>query len=577
MKLRIFSKWKLGLFWLTLVYLVAIFWNLFEMNLAVKTQNFNLLNNSALNINLILKPISVITLGNWTGLEVLRNGLDLISSSLKISPLIEKYLSQIWPESGVYAARLAVMNQLKPELLAWLTEVNKFWLGLKRSGWWRFIPLKFRQIPVEQISLDLETGLDYFLTGSKSILIVFQNSDEIRATGGFMGSYAKLDFQDGLLNEINIQDIYQPAGQFKGFVPAPPGVAEYLSSGNGLKLSDANWWPDFPESAQAVLNYFAWGKQTEVAGLFAVNLVVAEDLLRVVGPVYLKDYETIVSAENLATVARADRSDFFPGSHQKAHFLTLLFNQLQFKVSEFKLTDFFQLLQLLSRRLQTKDIQFYSPVEKIQTLAVKYGLSGQTNFQPKIWGDFKTDLIQPTSLQPLYLQLVESNVGINKANTNISRSVTAQILTNQLQLQIDFSNKNPQTNATISASKILNKPELTNGLGYVNYQRLIISPFMKLVSLTTSEGVISNWHESLVTWSGLTLKQIGFLVTVPESSQEQITFILEPDSSAPVTNLLNLPGLTLQKQAGLPVTPYELVWGSQHQNLVLETDSFIKF
>jgi len=579
MKPKLKFDWRFWLFGLVLLYIVWLVGSFIWLGLAVQTRDAAQLAKSGQNLANALEPISNLTLRKIPEIEVIAQGAKILATSARITPLATQYSRLIWPDVESNPDRQKVADQLKSEMLAELSLINGWWLNLENSLWWQLVPLEYRQLPIPTLTTDISNALTYLTTDSKTFLIVFQNTQELRATGGFMGSYAKVELRDGLMTNLEIQDIYQPAGQFKGFIKPPDGVAEYLSGGQGLKLSDANWWPDFPESAQTVLSYFAFGKQQQISGLLAVNLEVAEDLLRVLGPVRVEDYDVIVTPENLATVARADRSEFFPGSQQKAHFLTLLFNQLKFKLTELSQADFAKLADLWTRRILVKDLQFYSSDEAIQALAVKYGLSGQTSFQPKLFGDFKSQLIQPTALQPLYLQLVESNVGINKANANISRSVTTQVLANQLQLQIEFANKNPHSapaGSSLTSSKS-NQAELTNGLGYVNYQRLIVSPFMRVADISNSKGPILNWHETLVTWSGVTLKQIGFLVTVPEASQQQITLILEPDASAPVTNLLNLPGLTLQKQAGLPATPYEVVWGNQSQSLVLETDNFIKF
>jgi hypothetical protein len=486
----------------------------------------------------------------------------------------------VWPESDSLVKRQTLTAQLKSQTLTWLSLANQWWLNLKQSAWWRLVPPKYQQLPIDELATDAATIFDYFTTGKKTILMVFQNSQELRATGGFMGSYARVELQDGLISQLEIQDIYQPAGQFKGKIAAPPGVVDYLSSGQGLKLPDANWWPDFPQSAQTVLSYFAFGKEQQIAGLMAVNLEVAEDLLRVLGPVTLKDYAVTVTADNLATVARADRAEFFPGSQQKAHFLSLLFDQLKFKVFEFRSSDLTELAKLWVRRAENKDLQFYSPVGQIQTLAAKYGLSGQTSLRPEVFGSFDPNLIQPTSLQPLYLQLVESNVGINKANSAMTRLVTAQVLASQIQIQIEYTNHHPQSAtpaAQLSPKLTPNSSESANGLGYVNYQRVIVSPYLKVVSLALENESITNWHEAPVSWSGVNLSQIGFLVTVPEATQRKLTLVLEPDQTAPVANLLNLPGIMIQKQAGLPPTPYELFWSNQRQSLILETDTFRAF
>lgn len=527
----------------------------------------------------LLWPMSQLTFGKWRELEVVRTGAELIGTTTPLISTTREYIQVLWPDSASWSDRQAKAQLWRQQLEVWVPQTTQ-WLQLaKTSLWWRLVPRAQRDLPLDQWLTDAWQATQFLSTGQKTLIIVWQNSQELRATGGFMGSYAKLDLTEGLITNLEIQDIYEPDGQFKGYIPAPPGVTEYLSSGHGLRLPDSNWWPDFPQSAQTVLSYFAFGKEQRVAGLVVVNLEVAEDLLRVLGPVELADYQVTVTADNFATVARADRSKFFPGSQQKAHFLSLLFNQLKFRTTQLTPSQAFELVHLWTRRAAAKDLQLYSPNAATQALAVKYGLAGQTSLQPIVFGQSATASATLTP-DPLYLELVESNVGINKANAKITREVTAQILANQLQLQVTYTNHHPLSKvptALAQPSLLPDRPELTNGLGYVNYQRLIVSPYLKVASIEVDDQPLKQWHEDSVTWSGLNLKQIGFILTVPEASKRHLTVVLEPNSTAPVKNLLTLPGLTIQKQAGLPPTPYQLFWANQRQNFVLETDMSLKF
>jgi hypothetical protein len=58
-----------------------------------------------------------------------------------------------------------------------------------------------------------------------------------------------------------------------------PGLNEYLSAGKGLRLPDANWWPNFANSAEQILYFFENNKATNYQGVIAINLRVVEELL----------------------------------------------------------------------------------------------------------------------------------------------------------------------------------------------------------------------------------------------------------------------------------------------------------
>ncbi|MDP1743836.1 MAG: DUF4012 domain-containing protein, partial [Candidatus Amesbacteria bacterium] len=45
---------------------------------------------------------------------------------------------------------------------------------------------------------------------NKDYVVLLQNNTELRATGGFMGSYARLRFRNGTLQSTKFEDIYEP-------------------------------------------------------------------------------------------------------------------------------------------------------------------------------------------------------------------------------------------------------------------------------------------------------------------------------------------------------------------------------
>lgn len=375
------------------------------------------------------------------------------------------------------------------------------------------------------------------------LLVVMQNTQELRATGGFMGSYARIQFGKQLLPDYEIGDIYEPDGQFQGYIAAPAGVDEYLSSGKGLRLPDANWFPDFPTSAQTILKYFAYGKRQGVDGVVAINLPVFEQILAVLGPVSIPDYDLVVTADNFAQVARADRKNFFPGSQQKPHFLTALANQVRFRFEAAPAAEKLACLRILFQALQQQDIQFYLINEQLQSKIDTLGWSGRQQLP---------DTLQ--AKQPLYFMSVESNVGINKANRAIQRQLLLDLSERSLLVQLKLKNQN-------SLDSIQGTPqEIANGMGYVDYQRIYVSPFFVVKQIVIDGVALPSWHEQLIqTDADTTLNQIGFVVPVPVGEERTALIKLELDpSQSQVTHTNQLDAVFIQKQAGLPAVEYAI-------------------
>ncbi len=420
---------------------------------------------------------------------------------------------------------------------------------------------------------DLAQLINYWLTDEHTLIVLLQNSQELRATGGFMGSYARIEFSGQALPTFEIGDIYEPDGQFQGLIPAPAGVDEYLSSGKGLRLPDANWQPDFPSSAQTILQYFAFGRKHGVDGAVAINLSVMQSVLEVIGPIEVPDHQVTVTADNLADVARADRTQFFPGSQQKAHFLTALAKQVQFKLSSLNRQQWSQIAQAIWQALQHKEIQAYMVDGEQQAALDRLGWTGR---QTSLLATTPTAPSAAKNLdpatQPLYFMSVESNVGINKANRAINRQILLDLYPTELLVKLTITNQNQLTAP-------LTPTEAVNGMGYVDYHRLYLSAYLQVRSIEVAGQKLSTWHEQLIqTASGETFNQIGFVMAVPQQTEKiaLISLTLNPAERAPA-DLTKLPGLIIQRQAGLPSTPYVLQTPTQVKQLNLTTDQLVAF
>lgn len=119
------------------------------------------------------------------------------------------------------------------------------------------------------------------------IVILFQNSSEIRPGGGFLGSYADLTLKNGGLVSLEINDIYDTDGQLTVKV-VPPEPLQAITTNWGAR--DANWFLDFPTSANKVMKFLESSRiyqdrNVKFSGAIAINDTVIRDLLYILGPV----------------------------------------------------------------------------------------------------------------------------------------------------------------------------------------------------------------------------------------------------------------------------------------------------
>ncbi|MFA5643998.1 MAG: DUF4012 domain-containing protein [Patescibacteria group bacterium] len=143
-------------------------------------------------------------------------------------------------------------------------------------------------------------GLENFLgfKNDKRYLVVFQNNNEIRATGGFIGSYALVDLSRGKIKKIEV-----PAG---GSYDTEGGMQVLVQSPKPLHLVrplwhfwDANWWPDWKVSAQNLAWFYDKSGGSSVDGVIGITPDVLGDILEITGPINMTDkYGVIIDSNN---------------------------------------------------------------------------------------------------------------------------------------------------------------------------------------------------------------------------------------------------------------------------------------
>jgi hypothetical protein len=126
----------------------------------------------------------------------------------------------------------------------------------------------------------------------QTYLLLAQNSDELRPTGGFLSSLATLTLANGLPQIGPFEDTYQLEDWGRDH-PNPP---EPLRQHMGLDLwttRDANWWPDFPVSARAVITMYQLNRDIAAQGIIAADMVAAARLVAALAPLRLPSGETL--------------------------------------------------------------------------------------------------------------------------------------------------------------------------------------------------------------------------------------------------------------------------------------------
>ena len=125
-------------------------------------------------------------------------------------------------------------------------------------------------------------------SGPRVHLLLGQDDEELRPSGGFVAALWELRFDGGVLEQHRFVDSYAvdellPLDQWQ---PAPAGFALGLGSAV-MPFRDQNWWADFPRSAGAMRGTYEAGKGVRPDTLVAFNQAALEGFLRATGPLSL--------------------------------------------------------------------------------------------------------------------------------------------------------------------------------------------------------------------------------------------------------------------------------------------------
>ena len=390
----------------------------------------------------------------------------------------------------------------------------------------------------------------------KTYLILFQNNMELRPGGGFIGSYGILSLDKGKIVDLSIHDVYDADGQLTGHVEPPFAIRRYLQSTN-LYMRDSNFDVDYINDAAVAARFLSIEKKQTVNGVIAVDVSFVKNILSAMGQVYVPEYNENVNSDNLfqLTESHAEKN-FFPGSTQKKDFLRLLLQAMENNIVNKKNISYLSMAQAVGDSISQKHVLFAFDNSSIQNLFTVNGWSSS------LWDDRKDD----KSLVNDYLGINEANLGINKANYFIKRSVSQVV--------------NIDDNGGISSSiTVAYKNTNVNGIWpggiYKNYLRFILpqgSPLTSIkingqiqgtVDAITDPQIYENKNFSPPSkleiekydQNGKTI--YGFLTNVPINALQTITFNYTLSNQALVSSSVLNYDLRIFKQPGTDEYPYD--------------------
>ncbi|GEM_PF-347797 len=212
--------------------------------------------------------------------------------------------------------------------------------------------------------------------GPRKYLLIFQNNQEMRATGGFIGSYGVLHIANGRIKKLLIEGIYNPDGQLKQNIVPPKPIQKISAS---WSTHDANWFPHFPTTAEKISMFYEYTGGPTVDGIITMTPMVLQRMLAVTGPIEMENYDTTVSTENFVKATQYEvEVDYDKTENKPKQFLADLAPKVITNLLESRdPRDVSDILEMFSDMLKERHIMIHSSSEDIQKVISKRGWSGE--------------------------------------------------------------------------------------------------------------------------------------------------------------------------------------------------------
>jgi hypothetical protein len=405
----------------------------------------------------------------------------------------------------------------------------------------------------------------------KNYLILFQNNMELRPGGGFIGSYGILPIKNGKAAKLQIHDVYDADGQLTQHVEPPYGIRRYLGAANWF-LRDSNFDADFVRNSAQAEQFLQMETGQKVDGVMAIDTTFLKDLIAVVGSVDVPDYNETVTPDNfyVLTETHAEKN-FFPGSTQKQDFLRSLTSALMNKLFEEKKIPYGKLIQMLTESVQQKHLLFSFNDADVQNVFSVNDLSSSLK-------DDRTS-IKNTAFD--YEGVVDANVGTNKANYYVKRSLSQFVTIDGL----------GGVQATASAT-YTNTSTKTSPFGgdYKDYVQFLIPESANLDSVSIDgkevEITAALTDPAVYTMQGFTpppgleiaqseelgKKVLGFFFIVPIGHTETVSIAYSTPNAIDTRQPAFTYDLHVFKQPGTDNDPYQLLVAYPNTYTVVDND-----
>jgi hypothetical protein len=256
--------------------------------------------------------------------------------------------------------------------------------------------------------------------GARTYLLLAQNSDELRPTGGFISGAGLVHIDQGQLGDLDFTDSYTVYNPDVDHPLAPPDLEQTMGA-QILLFRDANWSADYPASASVAQALYQLDTGTSTDGVIAFDLEATRRIVAALEPLELPGYPEPLTAANVLTAMRQIWADPLATENTvreagtsdwwlyRKDFMGDLAGAARARLESGQV-DFGKLAQALYTSLQEKHVLVTVDDAATASLLAQAGWSGA---------------VEPGAGD--YLLVVDSNVGWNKVNSVVQRTTNYSV------------------------------------------------------------------------------------------------------------------------------------------------------
>lgn len=399
-----------------------------------------------------------------------------------------------------------------------LIKKSKFKKSFKSFIYFGFFLIIFGLLIIFVTQMPILKLMGVFANGKH--LILFQNSAELRPTGGFIGSFATVETKNYQIKNIYIDsNIYKRDNTFaknNDIFPQDKVLASFVPDGK-LTMRDSNWTADFSISASEIAWFYEHEGGSKVNNVVGITSNFFKQLLDIIGPINMVKYNVVVNKNNFNEVVQNKiENEYFKNEGSDAvdepkSILSEMFPVVMVRVKNPKY--WLRIYQLLFASFKNKDIILYSFNSHKEEMILKNN-----------WGAAIAKNVND------YLYINNANLGGNKSSLYVNEDI-----------HYNIKNVSGQLLAELNIAKT--HTEQAYGFRNKDYTRIYVPRGSELIDIKIDDSSIKNDTEVSEEFDKTVFK---FTNIIEPGKTKNINIVYK----LPLNIKLNDYSLLVQKQPG---------------------------